>query len=60
MIGAFLNHVGNSMLNNISNGILKNERDEVRRVFYPGHAVLSVSILNDGFVVTRAYTIDYQ
>lgn len=60
IIGAFLNQTGNSILNHISNEILKNEQDETRKVFFPGYAVLSVNILDDGSLLTRAFTIDNE
>ena len=58
VVGQFMNNAGNHMLNHISNNILKNCEPKARQVFFPKHEVLSITLLDDGDILTTALIIE--
>ena len=57
VVGMFMNYAGNHILNHISNEILKDHAPEQRRVFYPGHEVMSITLLDNGDILTTALVL---
>ena len=52
-VGMLLNYVGNYILNDIHNNILKDKDEADKKVFYGGHKVIDIVILNSGdYLVT--------
>ena len=57
VIGMFMNYAGNHILNQISNVILKDKTPDQRRVFFPKHEVMSITLLDNGEILTTALVI---
>jgi hypothetical protein len=58
VVGMFMNHAGNHILNHISNVVLKDKKAFQRRVFFPGHEVMSITLLDNGDILTTALVGD--
>jgi hypothetical protein len=54
VVGQFMNNAGNHMLNHISNNVLKSHDSKARKVFFPRHEVLSITLLDNGEILTTA------
>ena len=50
----FLNYVGNYILNNIQTELLKDKAEKDRKVFYPGHKVIDIVMLDSGAYLVTA------
>lgn len=57
VIGMFMNYAGNHILNHISNKILKDKTSDQRRVFFPKHEVMSITLLDNGEILTTALVL---
>lgn len=57
VVGMFMNYAGNHILNHISNVILKDKTPEQRRVFFPRHEVMSITLLDNGEILTTALVL---
>jgi hypothetical protein len=58
VVGMFMNNAGNHMLNDISNNILRYKSAKARKVFFPHHEVLSITLMDNGDVLTTALIIE--
>lgn len=54
VVGQFMNHAGNSVLNYIDKVVLHGYRQDERQVFFARHEVQSVTLLDNGDILTTA------
>ena len=58
VVGQFMNNAGNHILNDISNNILKYKPAKAKKVFFPHHEVLSITLMDNGDVLTTALIVE--
>ena len=54
VVGQFMNHAGNSLLHHIDKNVLSGYKPDERQVFFPKHAVQSITLLDNGDILTTA------
>jgi len=58
VVGMFMNHAGIAMLNDRTHNILRHKTAKARKVFFPHHEVLSITLMDNGDVLTTALIIE--
>jgi len=54
VVGMLLNYVGNYLLYDIYARVLKDKAEKERKVFYPGHKVIDIVMLDSGSYLVTA------